>query len=622
MYGYFNQTADNDRPSEAPLLTTPTPDNLRQLAKLQQAVQEAESFYQEENGDWHRWQQQWETLMRSTGKTGGFTLTPWRSSGWKKYDSFDAAFKSELADLSDPAELSDVSDLPALPDLSDSAILLTRTLHSYTTRPVEFSLGSDDGVQFWLNGERLLSKKVRRAAEPDQETVRGMLRPGDNTLQLKIINGDGESGYFFRVASTWPEGEIGELLEQEPDQLDNDQLAKLRKYYRSISPALRPEQQQLADKEKAVRDYENSMPKTPIMEELPEDKRRETFIMVQGSFLNPGDAVEPQTLSAFHPFPEGEPNNRLGFAKWLVDRRNPLTARVTVNRFWARLFGEGIVSTEEDFGSQGELPTHPELLDWMAVDFMESGWDVKALLKKMVTSATYMQTSRVTEDALGLDPDNRYYARAPRFRLPAEALRDQALYLAGLLTPKMYGPSVFPPQPPNMWQAAFNGQRNWATDTNEDRFRRGVYVFLRRTVPYPGLATFDAPSREVCSLRRVRTNTPLQAFVTLNDPGFFEAAQGLAKRILRETEGTLNQRLAEGYRWVTGADASSEQLQTLSDLYKTELDWYSSRPEEAKSLNKSPLTGPDPEGYSEAELAAWSVVTNVLLNMDRFFMKG
>ena len=262
------------------------------------------------------------------------------------------------------------------------------------------------------------------------------------------------------------------------------------------------------------------------MEELPADKRRVTHLMHKGNYLDPGPAVEPGVPAAFPPLPEGAPRDRLGLARWLVDPENPLTARVAVNRFWAQLFGVGLVETEEDFGTQGEPPSHPELLDWLAREYVRSGWDTKALLRLIVTSATYRQSSKVRPELQAKDPRNRLLARAPRYRLEAEMVRDQALALSGLLSHQVGGPSVYPPQPDGLWQAAFNGQRTWATSMGDDRYRRALYTFWRRTTPYPSMSTFDAPSRELCTVRRVRTNTPLQAFVTLNDPVYVEACAG------------------------------------------------------------------------------------------------
>jgi hypothetical protein len=343
--------------------------------------------------------------------------------------------------------------------------------------------------------------------------------------------------------------------------------------------------------------------------------------MVKGDFLSPGEAVEPGLPAAFGAVPQGSPVDRLAVAKWLVGPDNPLTARVAVNRYWAQLFGRGLVETEEDFGTQGELPTHPELLDWLASEYVRLGWDTKALLKTIVTSATYRQSSRVTPDQLAKDPKNKWLGRAPRFRLEAEMVRDQALALSGLLSRKVGGPSVYPPQPDGLWQAAFNGQRTYPTSTGEDRHRRGLYTFWRRTVPYPSMATFDAPSREICSVKRVRTNTPLQAFVTLNDPVYVEAAQALARRIVAGGGATPEERVRYGLRLCLCRPPQDAQVGPLVELFQKELADYSKDADRAKALATEPI-GPLPQGMDAAELAAWTVVANVLLNLDGVLTKG
>jgi hypothetical protein len=325
--------------------------------------------------------------------------------------------------------------------------------------------------------------------------------------------------------------------------------------------------------------------------------------------------------AAFHPLPEGASLDRLGLARWLVDRRNPLTARVAVNRFWAQLFGIGLVETEEDFGTQGEPPSHPELLDWLALEFMRSGWDTKALLRLIVTSATYRQSSKARPELLAKDPRNRLLARAPRYRLEAEMVRDQALVLSGLLSRELGGPSVYPPQPEGLWQAAFNGQRTWATSTGDDRYRRALYTFWRRTIPYPSMATFDAPSRELCTVRRVRTNTPLQAFVTLNDPVYVEAAQALARRIVREGGASDEDRVRFALKLCLCRTPDPGQVEVLSALFRRELAHYRQDAEAARALATEPL-GPLPAGMEAAELAAWTTVANVLLNLDGVLTKG
>jgi hypothetical protein len=359
-----------------------------------------------------------------------------------------------------------------------------------------------------------------------------------------------------------------------------------------------------------------------VMKELPVDKRRPTHVLVKGNWMSKGDSVEPGVPASLNPLPNGAPANRLGVAAWLVDPENPLTARVAVNRFWAALFGSGIVLTQEDFGVMGQPPTHPELLDWLAVRFREDlKWDVKALLKLMMTSATYRQSSKQTPELLAGDPTNRYLTRAPRLRLEAEAVRDQALALSGLLSPKMFGQSVYPPQPDGLWQAAFNGQRTYPTSTGEDRYRRGLYTFWRRTTPYPSMAAFDAPSREQCTVRRIHTSTPIQALVTLNDPVYVEASQALARRIVREGGATVEERATWALKLCLTRPGMPDEVKGIVDLYNGELANYRKDAAAAHAMATEPL-GPLPAGADAADLAAWTVVSNVLLNLDGVLTKG
>jgi hypothetical protein len=358
----------------------------------------------------------------------------------------------------------------------------------------------------------------------------------------------------------------------------------------------------------------------PIMVELPANARRKTFVMVKGNFLNKGEEVQPGVPESFPALKETTPD-RLAIAKWLVAPENPLTARVAVNRYWAQLWGTGIVATEEDFGTQGELPTHPELLDWLALEYQRRNWDTKAMLKLMVTSSAYRQSSKVSPEALVADPKNRLFTRGPRFRLEAEMVRDQALALSGLLSGKIGGPSVYPPQPSGLWQAAFNGQRTYPTSTGEDRYRRGMYTFWRRTIPYPSMTTFDAPSRETCTVRRIRTNTPLQAFVTLNDPVYVEAAQALARRILKEGGATTEERAKYALRLVLARPPVAEQVKQVAELFESERANYVKDTKGALSLATDPL-GPLPMGMDATDAAAWTVVANVLLNLDGVLTKG
>ncbi|MGA1392222.1 MAG: PSD1 and planctomycete cytochrome C domain-containing protein [Phycisphaerales bacterium] len=361
-------------------------------------------------------------------------------------------------------------------------------------------------------------------------------------------------------------------------------------------------------------------PKVPVLERIAEESRRETRILAGGSFLSPKELVEPGVPAVLLAGRDeaAMPRDRREFAAFLFDGENPLTARVLANRIWAELFGAGIVETVEDFGIQGAPPSHPALLDALAAALREQGWSLKRLLREIVTSETYRRSSEAHEVADEVDPEHRLLARFPRLRLEAEAIRDSALAAGGLLSDRMFGPPVFPPQPDGVWTVIYSGS-TWNTSGGEDRHRRGIYTYWRRTVPYPAMATFDAPSREVCVSRRSRTNTPLQALVTLNDPAFVECAQGLARRTLAVEGGDLaridSMMLRTLGRRPTAAEA--EELRALvEDLW---IDW-SSRPLDARRFAEDPI-GPLPEGLDPVEAAAWTSAASVLLNLDEFLVK-
>jgi Protein of unknown function (DUF1553)/Protein of unknown function (DUF1549)/Planctomycete cytochrome C len=347
---------------------------------------------------------------------------------------------------------------------------------------------------------------------------------------------------------------------------------------------------------------------------------RETFVALRGVFKNHGERVGPGTPAALNPAPSNVKLDRLGLAKWLVDPANPLVARVAVNRLWQQLFGTGIVATSEEFGIQGELPSHPELLDWLATEYVRLGWDTKQLLKLIVTSATYRQSSQVSADQLKADPLNRLLSRGPRLRLSAEALRDQALAVSGLLSPTLYGPPVHPYQPASGLTGGFTASTDWATSQGENRHRRALYTRWRRALPYPSMVAFDVPDRAVCSMRRTRTNTPLQALVTLNDPVFVEAAQALARRILSDGGGTPQSRAHFGFRLAVTRPPTEAEVQRLVKLYE---EARRTLPANSATTNAlaSKLTGPLPSGMVPVDAAAWTVVGNVLLNLDEVLMK-
>lgn len=397
-----------------------------------------------------------------------------------------------------------------------------------------------------------------------------------------------------------------------------NQQTQIAEYYRTVSPLLEPQRRRAAELRQRLSEMQPIT--VPIMRELPPEQRRVTRLQERGNFMNLGQEVQPGTPAVFPPLPLDRPADRLALARWLVDEANPLTPRVIANRYWEKLFGTGIVATSEEFGSQGELPSHPELLDWLATELVRLKWDTRALVKLIVMSATYRQSSRVDPQTYELDPDNRLLARGPRFRLTAEAIRDQALAIAGLLSEKLHGPPVNPPQPTMGLSAAFGSGIDWKTSEGEDRYRRGIYTTWRRSNPYPSMTTFDAPNREVCTLRRSRSNTPLQALVTLNDPVFIEAAQGLARRMVSKGGQTETDRMVYGFRLCLARPPRTEELNRLILLYQTAKEELSSRPDQAAHLATEPL-GPLPAGLDAVELAAWTAVANVLLNLDETLMR-
>jgi mono/diheme cytochrome c family protein len=398
----------------------------------------------------------------------------------------------------------------------------------------------------------------------------------------------------------------------------NDRAKIVDYFARNLAPQLKKEREQLAAVTKSIADLK---PMTvPIYRELAADKRRTTKVQIRGNWQQLGDEVTAAVPAAWHPLPKDAPRNRLTLAKWLVDENNPLTARVVANRYWEAIFGTGLVRTSEEFGAQGELPSHPELLDWLATELVAMKWDTKKFLRLLVTSQAYRQSSKVTPEALEKDPDNRLLSRGPRLRLTAEMVRDQALAVSGLLSSKMFGPSVRPTRPSMGLNAAFGGGLDWATSSGEDRYRRGLYTEWRRTSPYPSMATFDAPSREVCSVRRNRTNTPLQALVTMNDPVYVETAQALARRMVKEGGATEADKARHGFRLALARPPSDTELAKLIKLHADSIAEFAKDKAKATSLATDPL-GPLPAGMETAELAAWTTVANVLLNLDETLMK-
>jgi hypothetical protein len=382
-------------------------------------------------------------------------------------------------------------------------------------------------------------------------------------------------------------------------------------------PELRPIDERLGKLRKAKDGLEARIPSVMVMEDLPTP--RPTFVLKRGRYDMPdvGHKVEPGVPTCLSPLPQGAPRNRLGLALWLASPDNPLSARVAVNRLWQQHFGTGLVKTAENFGVQSESPSHPALLDWLATEFVRSGWNVKAMHRLIVTSATYRQASKAPASLVGRDPENRLLARGPRFRLPAEVVRDNALAIAGLLSTKIGGPSVKPYQPAGLWEelAGGAGEGPYVQDKGEGLYRRSLYVYRKRTVPHPAMATFDAPSREICQVKRARTNTPLQALELLNDVTYVEAANQLARRMLSEGGQTPQDRLIYGFRRATSRKPSPAELRALLEGLGRYRQTFRAEPS-AVGLWIRPGERPLPAELDSLELATYAATASVILNLD------
>ncbi|MGH9768645.1 MAG: DUF1553 domain-containing protein, partial [Blastocatellia bacterium] len=406
---------------------------------------------------------------------------------------------------------------------------------------------------------------------------------------------------------------VRSILSIPADQRAKEQQREVFSFYRTIDPAF-------VEANKKIDELMKEWPYGPttlalIARGLP----RETRIFKRGDWRRPGDAVSPGAPAALHPFPKDAPPNRLGLAKWIVDKNNPLTARVIVNRIWQQYFGQGLVTTPEDFGSRCERPSHPELLDWLAVEFIESGWSVKHIHRLIVNSATYRQSSKVTPKLLEIDPYNHWLARAPRIRVESEIVRDVALAASGLLSKKIGGPSVFTPLPTGVMDLAYGGFR-WENATGEERYRRGMYTFWKRTVPYPSMLAFDSPNGDFSCARRVRSNTPLQALTTLNDTMFVEAAQALALRVWKNGGADDRSKMIYAFRLCVSREPDQFELRKLMELLEDQKKYFEGRTSDAVYVTAMDLNK-IPEDVDLHKVAPWTLISRVLLNMDETITK-
>lgn len=507
----------------------------------------------------------------------------------------------------------------ALPTLEDqlSVVWLHRQWTAPTPQSATLLLGTSDGVQVWLNGKLVGQSLGERPLRALGKEIPLEFQAGKNQIFIKVIRHRGDSWitYALRSPAIPQPHSLRALAMIPPDQRSEAETQSLRRFYRQVV-CRHPDWLALQDQQAALRKQrqgtEESVPVTLVWKETAQP--RTAHVMLRGEYDQPGDPVSRDVPAFLPPLPEDAPRDRLGLARWLVDPQHPLTARVAVNRFWQQLFGTGLVATSEDFGLQGQSPSHPELLDYLAVDFQESGWDVKQLMRQVVSSAAYRRSHAVNEKMLELDPHNRFFARGPRFRMDGEMLRDQALAVSGLLVEQVGGPGVKPPQPPGLWSAVgYSGSNTvrFTADEGDKIYRRSLYTFWKRTSAPPQFTTFDAPSREACTARRERTNTPLQALLLLNEVQHVQAARQLAERFFAQTNLDDQQRIDALFARVVARQPTAAERTALLTLHRDLVRHYS---EDSAAVDA--LIGSD-----QPSLAAWTLVANTLLNLDEVVTK-
>ncbi|WP_339745933.1 DUF1553 domain-containing protein [uncultured Rubinisphaera sp.] len=478
-----------------------------------------------------------------------------------------------------------------------------------------------EGVKIYVDGE-LWDWKIEQDHLTESIRTPKTLLIGSRHPSSRLMGTIDEVLVFNRVLN---QSEVEALTKQlpittilavSPEERTIEQQQQLLNYYleqkdEEYIALLKKKQELKAEETELLKPLTSVM----VMEDM--SKPRDTFILARGAYDAPTEQkVEPGTPAVLPPMPKDAPQNRLGLAQWLFAENHPLTARVVVNRYWQMLFGTGLITTPEDFGSQGAFPSHPHLLDWLAVDFRESGWDVKRMLKLMVMSSTYRQTSDVSRAAYLRDPANRLLARGSRFRLQGEMIRDSALFISGLLNTKMGGPGVKPYQPPGLWkEVGLGGNPQFVQDHGDKLYRRSLYTYWKRSAPPPSMQIFDAPTREKCTIRRPRTNTPLQALVTMNDVQYVEAARHLAERMLKEGGATSAEQVGYAFLLATAREPRPSESLVLLHLYEESLIHYQANPQAAEELLNIGES-PRDEDLDVSQLAAWTIVANMILNLD------
>lgn len=625
VYGGRDDHGDARRP---PTIILPDSQQAAMLEQMDAQLADFNKQLKSQRQQLAEYQRQWETSTLELLSSHSPRLGTWHAIGPFSVGEFDPTFEAvfeperriDLGASYQDGQLTwaahpewDNRKVHRLNDVENSATYLYRTVHVDKAQPLLLSLGSDDSIKVWHNGQEVLSRHVVRGAGIDQDRVSIDLEEGENQLLLKVVNGLNATGFYFKAFAGGFDSEVRAILETGPADRNAQQKEKLEVYYSNIAPRFRLLNEKIAKVGGRKAELLKQIPKTSVAVAV---EPRTIRILPRGNWLDDsGPIVEPAipefmgSLTVANDRP-----NRLDLSNWLTDPDNPLTARVFVNRLWQLCFGTGLSQRLDDLGAQGQPPSHPLLLDHLAIRFVDSGWDIKQIHKLIVTSATYRQSSRPRPELAGIDPYNRLQARQVRFRIDAEMVRDNALSISGLLVPTIGGRSVKPYQPAGYYAQLNFPTRIYEADTGPGQYRRGLYTHWQRTFLHPGMKVFDAPTREECSVERPRSNTPLQALVLLNDPTFVEAARTFAERILREGGSSVAERIDWAYREAVSRSADRRATQVLGGIYRKHRSEYDGDRLAAKQLLDMGQA-PVPEDFDEAELAAWTSVARVILNL-------
>lgn len=568
----------------------------------------------------------WEASLIEKARSN-IRLTPWQVLASLSAESFDLAHDKSFFNETVPVDLATPvaevawkqrdefvdGKIHALPAQENIAHYLFRTLTAPQDMKLVLQLGSDDGIRVWVNGNEKLNKKITRGAVANQEQVTVDLEKGENQLLIKISQGGGACGFYFNYGSSNLPADIHRIILIAANERSEKDQTMLTSHFRDTHPDLAVPRELIINSEKMLKQLTDSAPKT-LMTKV--TTPRITRILPRGDWQDDsGEEVQPAVPKFMQPLDvEGRRANRLDLADWMIDANNPLTARVFVNRLWKILFGNGLAQPLDDIGSQGSRPIHPELLDWLAIEFMESGWDIKHMVKLLVVSGTYQQSSNGSVAMTARDPYNHLLARQTQFRLDAEMVRDNALAVSGLLTREIGGVSVKPYQPVGYWKHMNFPKRTWTPSGGANAYRRGLYTHWQRMFLHPSLLAFDAPSREECTVERPRSNTPQQALVLLNDPTYVEAARVFALRIISEGGADSKQRLNWAFETALSRQATKQELDVLLDVYMKHLVMFQADADSAKSLVAVGNTANQTK-VNVAEHAAWTSIARIIFNL-------